>query len=116
LAGVQEIWASPLVRAQQTAQIAQRALLESGNNIAIKTVDFLVPEATPDLLFAPLANTSLNSILLVSHQPFVGELLDSLCGSEPGFHPFDTSTIACVDCETAAAGMGTLRWLRHVHG
>ncbi len=116
LKSVQEIWVSPLVRAQQTAQIANNFLTLQGVNAVLKTTDLIVPEADPYVLFNTLQNTQLESILMVSHQPFVGQVIDLLCGSYDGFHPMNTSSLACVDCEIVAAKMGKLRWLRHANG
>lgn len=115
LNSVQEIWASSLVRAQQTAQIAYDFLAQQGVNTLLKTTDLIVPEADPYVFFDTLQNTQLESILVVSHQPFVGQVIDLLCGSYDGFHPMDTSSFARVDCEIVAAKMGKLRWLRHAH-
>ena len=114
LKSVQQIWVSSLVRAQQTAQIAGDFLAQQGVNIPLKTTDLLMPEGAPSLLFDALQNVQLESILLVSHQPLVGQVIDLLCGSYSGYHPMNTSSMACVDCEIVAAKMGKLRWLRHV--
>lgn len=113
---VQEIWASPLVRAQQTAKIAKDILEQHGVSLQIKTTELLIPEADTDSICAELERSKLKTILLVSHQPFVSEFFDTLCSSAKGFHSFDTSSIGYVDCESVATGVGKLRWLRHVHG
>ena len=115
LKNVQEIWASPLVRAQQTAKIAQELLAQKGINLRIKTTALLIPEAETEALCNELENSKLNSILLVSHQPFVSNFFDTLCGSAKGFHSFDTSSIGHVECDNVVAGLGNLRWLRHMH-
>jgi phosphohistidine phosphatase len=116
LESVQIIWVSSLVRAQQTAQIAHSFLTQQGANLGLKTTDLIVPEADPYVFFKALQDAQLESILIVSHQPFVGQIIDLLCGSYNGFHPMNTSSLACVDCERVAAKMGNLRWLRHVNG
>ncbi len=113
---VQVIWASSLVRAQQTAQIAHSFLTQESANIVLATTDLIVPEADPYVFFKALQDAQLDSILVVSHQPFVGQIIDLLCGSYDGFHPMNTSSLACVDCDIVAAKMGSLRWLRHVNG
>jgi len=113
---INEIWASPLVRAQQTAQIVQEVLHAQGQYVAIKTTPLIIPDGDVVGLFEALQSSSAQSILLASHQPFVGDLLDRLCGQASGFHPMNTSSLACVDVSVAADGLGILRWLRHVHG
>lgn len=115
LMGVNQLWASPLVRAQQTATIARDLLADAGVQLSIHTTDLLTPEANCSALFEALQNSRANSILLASHMPLVGNLLDVLCGTKSGFHSMNTSSLACVDCEIAAPGLGTLRWLRHVN-
>ena len=112
---VQEIWASPLVRAQQTAQIVCEILSAQGVHVAIKTTELITPESNPTGLFDSLHNAKFNSVLLASHMPFVGGFLDSFCGSAPGYHSMNTSSLALVECDIPAAHCGDLRWLRHVN-
>ena len=116
LLGVEEIWSSPLVRAQQTAEIARDILLTKNPSISIKTVDDVLPESDPSIFLNALQSSSHQSILLAGHQPFVGDFLDIFCGSPRGFHPMNTASLALVEYEIAAAGLAQLRWLRHVNG
>lgn len=112
LAGVTAIWASPLVRAQQTAQIAQQYLA----TIPLQTTDILVPEADPNQLIDLLSShhaSNAGAILLVSHQPMVGRLLGLLCGKHEGFYPMGTSSLAAIEIDPVAAGLGQLLWLDH---
>lgn len=110
---VQQIWVSSLVRAQQTADIVASTLAQHAAPLPMKITDLLVPEADPYLLFEALQDSPMSSVLLVSHQPLVGKVIDLLCGSYPGNHPMNTSSLACVDCDIVAANRGKLRWLRH---
>lgn len=116
LKNVQEIWASPLARAQQTAAIARDLLATIGVQVKIHTKALLVPDADTQQVFEALQTASTTSILFASHMPFVGDFIDQFCGSAPGFHSMDTSSFACIDYEIAAAGLGKLRWLRHANG
>src|SRR5690625_1258837 len=75
--------------------------------------DTLVPEADLDGLYQQLYSSDCEHLMLVTHQPLVGEFVNDLCGTEPGHHYFGTSTLACIDTEFVAAGMGELLWLRH---
>lgn len=115
LAHLQEIWASPLVRAQQTAQIVRDILSAQGIHLSIKTTDLITPESNPADLFDLLQASNLNSVLLASHMPFVGDLLDAFCGSARGYHAMNTSSMALVECDVPAKHCGDLRWLRHVN-
>ena len=56
------IYASPYLRAQQTAQIVREAL---GFEPEIRTVDWLTPETDPDKVTDQLVSVS--NVLLVSH-------------------------------------------------
>lgn len=116
LKGVQEIWTSPLVRAQQTAAIVRDLLAAEGVNVNIHTTPLIVPEADTQQVFDALQTASATSILFASHMPFVGDLIDQFCGSAPGFHSMNTSSLACIDYDLAAASLGKLRWLRHANG
>ena len=113
---LEEIWASPLARAQQTAEIARDILSQHDKNIAVKTTDLITPESDPSELFDLLQDANMQSILLASHQPFVGKFLDIFCGDIIGTHSMDTSSLALIEYEIAAQGCGNLRWLRHIHG
>lgn len=115
LTQVQEIWASPLVRAQQTAEIVRDILVAQGVQISIKTTDLITPESNPADLFELLQASKLNSILLASHMPFVGNFLDVFCSSARGYHAMNTSSMALVECDVPAKECGDLRWLRHVN-
>jgi phosphohistidine phosphatase len=115
LKNLREIWASPLVRAQQTATIARDLLAAEGIDVAIRTSSLIVPEADTQQALNALQGANSPSILFASHLPFVGDFIDQFCGSASGFHSMDTSSLACIDYEIAALGLGRLRWLRHAN-
>jgi phosphohistidine phosphatase len=115
LKGLQQIWVSPLVRAQQTANIVARILGEQGINPLLRTTELLVPEASPAALLSSLNVENKPSILLVSHQPLLGKTID-LLGDVPGaYNPMFTSSLAYVECGKCAPKSGRLVWLRHVN-
>lgn len=103
------IYASPLVRAQQTAAIA--ATFFSG--LHIQTTSLLAPEAAPIEVYEWLASLGCASVLLVSHQPLVGTLVNQLCGTAPGFYPMGTSSLAAIDVSIPTPVMGKMHWLHH---
>lgn len=109
--GLGEIWASPLVRAQQTAGIAA----ERFPGLPIQTTPLLIPEASPTLLTDWLQSFDQpdRSILLVSHQPLVGELVNQLCGKPAGFYTMGTSSLAYIRISPVANGLGDMQWLDH---
>ena len=103
------IYASPLVRAQQTAEIA--ATFFPG--LHIHTTATLVPEASPLQVYEWLASLKHASILLVSHQPLVGILVNQLCGSPAGFYSMGTSSLAIIQVDIPAPAMGKMLALHH---
>lgn len=105
---VEEIWVSPYIRAQQTAQIAADYL-----RLPLRSQKLLLPETDPGLVISLVQKTGCASLLVVSHQPLVSRLADTFCGSAPGVHSMDTAALACIDMEIPGAGRGSLRWLRH---
>ncbi|BFM08007.1 phosphohistidine phosphatase SixA [Halioxenophilus aromaticivorans] len=107
LQSVTQIWASPYVRAQETARLVQKIL----PGIEVQTTDLLVPEANPQRLANAIEAAEMDSVLLVSHQPLVGVFLDWLAGLEPGSHRLGTSALACVETEVIAADCGHLQWV-----
>lgn len=116
MASLTQIWASPLVRAQQTAVIAARYFPD----LIIQTTELLVPEANPQALIDWLDEInsqqlikSNQSILLVSHQPLVGSVVNKLCSKPNDYFPMGTSSLAAIDMQVLAAGMGDLLWLDH---
>ena len=67
------IYASPYLRAQQTAQLVRDAL---GFEPEIRTVEWLTPDTEPDKVAEQMVAVS--DVLLVSHNPLVGNLLSYL--------------------------------------
>ena len=115
MSSVTQIWASPLVRAQQTAVIAASFF----PHLHIQTTDLLVPEANPqglmnwlDELFQSQTDSN-QSILLVSHQPLVGSLINKLCAKPDGYYPMGTSSLAAIQASVVAKDAGDLLWLDH---
>jgi len=110
-----QIWASPLVRAQQTAEIAASYF----PRLKVQTTDLLVPEANPRALMNWLQELNAQidgadqSVLLVSHQPLVGALVNLLCGKPGDYYSMGTSSLAAIHAQVIAAGLGDLLWLDH---
>lgn len=112
LSSVQRILVSPYVRAQQTAEIVSDFLPD----VTLHTTPFLVPESNPTELLRWLANQcfgdlELDSVLLVSHQPLVGILVNELCGSDAGMHSMGTANLAALEAQVLAYGLSELKWL-----
>ncbi|WP_413662951.1 phosphohistidine phosphatase SixA [Microbulbifer sp. EKSA008] len=107
LAAVKAIWASPFVRTQETAEIAAAQL-----GLPVITEPLLIGNTHPQQLLDHLQTQDTFPLLLVSHQPLVGSLLNGLCGSV-NEHPMGTSSLACVSADVWANGCADLEWLQH---
>jgi len=107
LSAVRAIWTSPFVRTQQTADIVSAHL-----GLPTVTEPLLIGDSDPQQFLDLLQQQDNFPILLVSHQPLVGSLLNGLCGSGNA-HPMGTSSLACVSSEVWAKGCADLDWLQH---
>lgn len=105
---VTEIWASPYLRTQQTAEIACELLGQANAN----STDFLTPEASPHELIDALYASAACSVLLVSHQPLVSRLIEFLRDDNTLKYQMNTASLACIDLEVVALGLGHLRWVK----
>ncbi|MFT7372314.1 MAG: phosphohistidine phosphatase [Oleiphilaceae bacterium] len=105
LTQVQVIWASDLKRANETAGLYADELA-----LKIETKNFLSPDCEADRVLKKLQTLDTDAcVLIVSHQPLVGELVSLLCeGNIYAAHPYVTSEIVVVECEMAEPGMGTI--------
>lgn len=109
LSGLEAVFSSPKLRAVQTAEIVRKLLTSTP---AITTTELIKPNA--DL--AALGNlmdqfTGNREVMLVSHQPFVGELIDYLTDKPGTGTLMRTSCLACLDVITYSRGCATLEWL-----
>jgi len=103
------IYASPYLRAQQTAQIVREAL---GFEPEFRTVEWLKPESDPDKVTDQLVSVS--NVLLVSHNPLVGNLLSYL--QHGAGHPPEkvgTAGLAELESPELLIGSMTLNSLKH---
>ncbi|MDN6864596.1 MULTISPECIES: phosphohistidine phosphatase SixA [Pseudomonas] len=103
------IIASPYVRAQQTARLVREAL---GFVPDIRTVPWLTPEGSPEQVLAHLEAE--DNVLLVSHQPLVGNLISFLQhGHSRQPQPMYTASLAQLEGEFALAGLMSLVSLKN---
>lgn len=103
------ILASPYRRAQQTAELVARGLAFPRG---VATAAWLTPDDDPRQVLDFLAERNERNVLLVSHQPLVGQLISLLVeGHKRGHYPMPTAGLACIDIDFPAAGIGQLRML-----
>lgn len=95
------IWVSPYKRAQQTWQQASPFI--SG---AVSEQPLITPSGDVDTVIYSLSQLPSDAkVLLVTHQMFVGDLLDALGGFERGKYLMGTANIAVLNTDIAARGL-----------
>lgn len=106
---VERIIHSPYLRTTQTAELACAVC-----GCGMEASEQLVPEASPgqviDWLQGICANQSdTDTLLLVTHQPLVGNLVSLLCeGDQSRPEPMLPGAMAVIDLDLPAAGLGVL--------
>jgi phosphohistidine phosphatase len=101
---VETIWSSTLVRAKQTASYYADAL-----DLDVQVKSFLTPDSAVQLVLKRLHSFEGKSLLIVSHQPLVGELVSLLTeGNVYRAHPYGTSEVVVLECELPEAGLANI--------
>ena len=106
---ISAIYASPYLRAQETAMLVREAL---GFEPEIRTVEWLTPDNRPQAVAEQLV--SVDYALLVSHNPLVGNLLSYLQHGA-GYPPEKVGTAGLAELESPELLIGsmTLNSLKH---
>jgi phosphohistidine phosphatase len=102
---------SPLVRAQQTAEIVQEALGAKGK---IEVIDELRPDAPPDRFFIRLRHFPDDSVVLcVGHEPHLSTTISATISGKTAAAIAMKKAAACAVLFAAQpqAGAGKLIWL-----
>lgn len=109
---LQAIFASPYVRAQQTAALVGAAM---AGEVGICTVPWLTPESDTQQSLGELQRCAEDQeILLVSHQPFIGAFGGLLIhGHKQAPLPMHTASLAELEGEAVLAGLLVLKSLHH---
>lgn len=104
---VDHILHSPYLRARQTAQIAGEVLGVTEFSQDARWT----PEGDIVQALSSLEAYEDKTLLVVTHNPLVSLLVGAFCeGGGAMAEPFNTGTIACVEADWPATGMGTLHW------
>ena len=105
-----DVWVSPYVRTQQTA----KQVLKSYPQLEVNTQDILTPESNPQVVFDAIKHSGLDDLLIISHQPLVGELLALLVDPKTSYQsPMSPASMAYVHNQHKLPACGELAWLRH---
>jgi phosphohistidine phosphatase len=103
LAGISQVWVSPYVRTQQTLQHIAHLLPASAQ---IQTTEALTPESPVQGIIPLLEQSQGSQVLLISHQPLVGEVVSKLCATEPGRYRLGTSALVHIELPLVGFGQG----------
>ena len=107
---VDVIGASPLLRAQQTAQIVAKAY----DDLPVTTVDDLLPESDPPALMNWLQQrATVDVVAIVGHQPNLGLVVTWLMSGVKASRVTLTKGGTCLleFSSSVSPGNGTLQWL-----
>ncbi|KAI2684728.1 phosphohistidine phosphatase SixA [Pseudomonas sp. TNT3] len=106
---ISAIYASPYLRAQETAMLVREAL---GFEPEIRTVEWLTPDNRPQAVAEQLV--SVDYALLVSHNPLVGNLLGYLQhGHVQEPEAVKTAGLAELEGDLPVAGAMKLNGIKH---
>ena len=98
---------SPLVRAQQSAEIVAAAFEPCSRT----TSDTLIPDYNPSDVLSWLEGCDANVVILVGHNPLLSRLVNWLSDKEQ-FINLDTGGLACLEGDIVAPDCMTLTWVR----
>ena len=109
-AQIDVILTSPLLRAQETAAIASDVLKPPG---AVRTCDALAPGGTNAALFKEISSLGKPRVMLVGHQPDLGELASVLVWGSPGagIALKKAGVVRVVTEQLPPGAIGELRWV-----
>ena len=104
---------SPYIRAHQSAKILGRVLEVEDRLVSLRSI---TPEGDPNTFLESLATAEpVNTMAVVSHEPFLGRLLALLLtGDRNGSIPMDVGMLAVVDLPSTGSWLGHLRFAKTV--
>lgn len=106
--GIDEIYASPLVRARQTADLLSAGLSDWPS---VRTLDELAPGHEPASVLTELAKrVKRRRVALVGHEPDLGQLAAVLLGAQRALE-FRKGGVCRIDVDRlGSSAMGSLIW------
>jgi len=106
---IDQVFVSPYIRAQQTAKHFLEAINYTG---VTTTIDKITPSGKPIDVALWLSNLQLDSVLLITHEPFASQMIDLLADLPlPQDFMMQTATLAAVEGEILATACCQLRWV-----
>lgn len=107
-ADVRIVLTSQLVRSIQSAAIL---IAEASLTCEREAVEWLRPQGRISDVEQYLQTTSYQSIIIIGHLPLLGLLIDHFTGTTDA--RLDTASLASIDLEYPAQGLGTLNWIHY---
>jgi phosphohistidine phosphatase len=108
---LEEIFHSGLVRAMQTAEIAAEKLAQSiGGSLQPQYLDGITPWGDPQLFCKNPALQEAENLLVVTHNPFVEDLVEYLTGESLRIK---TGSLICLKVDFLERGCCSLEWSKH---
>lgn len=109
----ERVLVSPYLRAQQTARIVLEGLNSHGHLPVVETIPYITPDDSPTAAVGKLADFTDDTLLMVSHNPFVSILVGLLTeGHMQGGIPMATASIARITGSEIGLGTGDLDWYK----
>ncbi len=100
---------SPYLRALQSADI----LVSEGLDVSYRFVDDRVmPDCPLEPIVAEVIKSSLNTQLIVAHNPLLSRLTRYLCGDDAQNVALDTAALAYLEADEFLPGCARLHWIR----
>ncbi|BBB26412.1 phosphohistidine phosphatase SixA [Amphritea japonica] len=107
LEGVERIIHSPYLRTCQTSDLVREV-----KPVEMLSLSQLTPESPPQQVIDWLTQQPDAVLMLVTHQPLIGDLVSLLCaGNLSRPEPMLPGSMAVIELEFPAAGLGTLQHL-----
>jgi len=114
LTGADLLLSSPYIRAVQSAREVNGQL---SRPLTISERDWLVPSAvaSESIVFLDdlVGQKQSQSVVIITHLPFVAAFIECLCGLASGTVHMGTGSLAVIDASVIAAGCGDLREIVH---
>lgn len=104
---VEQIIASPFVRAEQTAVLVQSMFSPL---IPIETWSEITPSGSKEVVLDKLSKSKAAVLMLVTHQPFIGKFIFYLTGDEIRM---GTASIVSIQMSAMTARCGEVDWVLH---
>jgi phosphohistidine phosphatase len=108
------LWASPYVRAQQTASLLLQNYAHKKHNLSLRSLDCITPHGEIMQVQEFLLAQQHEGIILVTHQPLISGLIGHFCHADEYLgEPMMPASMALLEGDVAAAGCLRLTQLFH---